>query len=209
MSSVGPGSTGKRSEYVNGKSDGAPYGGLDDRIFNSRCPPVVTPETIIVAVCGPNDWSGNAGPGADGWFFSDSFLFHHLYCGIAKQQYWMTCENPEDLIKKYSKFAYGDARTDDRRIVLDVSMKDDVKDVLVFTGYDLMEKFLLYVVEASKKAKNTNRQSLSLCLARVLKTHMPLRLEAQEHTTTVQHLRGSNSTKRYCDTILILMSLCY
>ena len=84
----------------------------------------------------------------------------------------MTCVNPEDLIKKYSEFAHGDARTDDRRIVLDASMKDGVKDFLAFTGNDLMEKFLSYVAEASKEVKNTNRPILALVFGHGVKnTH--------------------------------------
>ncbi|MCJ1271269.1 hypothetical protein MMC22_011169 [Lobaria immixta] len=163
MSSLGPGPTVKPSDYGGyGKSVGAPYGGLEGRIYNSRCPPVVTPDTTIIAVCGPNDCSDNAHPKADGWFFSDFFLFHHLFRGTAKQQYWMTCVHPEDLIKKYGEFAHGDPRTHDRRIVLDASMKDDVKDILVFKGNDLLERFLSYVSEASMKVKGTTRPILVL-----------------------------------------------
>lgn len=127
MGSLGPVPTAESSEYGEyGISGGAPYGDLEDRVFSSRCVPVVTPDTIIIAVCGPNDWSNNASPGADGWIFSDFFLFHHLFRGTAKQQYWMTCVHPEDLIKKHGEFAHGDPRTHDRRIVLDASIKDDV-----------------------------------------------------------------------------------
>lgn len=56
------------------KVDGVPYGSLDNRVFDSRCPPLVTPDTIIIAVCGPNDWSDNASPKADGCSCSGFFL---------------------------------------------------------------------------------------------------------------------------------------
>lgn len=143
-----------------GKSEGVPYGGLENRVFNSRCPPVVTPDTIIIAVCGPNDYMKNASPKADGWFFSDFFLFHHLFRGTAKQQHWMTCVNPRNIIEKYGELAQGDPKSNERRIVLDKSMIDEVKDVLVFNGHDLLERFLSYVTDASKQVNNTERPIL-------------------------------------------------
>lgn len=145
-----------------GKQKDRPYGGIADCVINSRCPPVVTLNTIIIAVCGPNDYDDNAGPLRDGWFFSDFFLFHHLFRGTASEQYWMTCVDPRHLIEKYKEYAHGDPRSNDRRVVLDSSMKEDVNDVLVFNGKDLLERFLSYVTNISKQVKNTNRPILVL-----------------------------------------------
>ena len=145
-----------------GKVEGEPLGGLEDRSFSSRCPPVVTRDTIIIAVCGPNDFENNASPDGDGWLFSDFYLFHHLFRGTAEQQYWMTCVHPRDLVKKYKEYAHGDPRSDNRRIVLDGSMENIFKDILVFNGKDLLEKFLVYITNASKQVKNTDQPILIL-----------------------------------------------
>lgn len=145
------------------KEKDSPHGGLEDRVFKSRCPPVVTLDTIIVAVCGPNDHNDNASPLHDGWFFSDFFLFRHLFRGTTSEQYWMTCVNPRQLIEKYKEYAHGDPRSDSRRrVVLDSSMIDELKDVLVFSGTELLERFLSYVTNISKQVKNTNRPMLVL-----------------------------------------------
>lgn len=145
-----------------GKLEVVPYGELEHRVFSSQCPPVVTPDTTIIAVCGPNDWKDNASPMADGCFFSDFFLFHHLFRGTVKQQYWMTCVNPKHIIDKYTELVHGDPRSNDRRVVLDESMKEDVKDVIVFNANDLLERFSSYVADASMQVKNTQRPILVL-----------------------------------------------
>ena len=148
-----------------GKLEGEPHGGLADKFYPLHCPPVVTLDTIIIAVCGPNDYRDNASPQKDGWFFSDFYLFHHLFRGTAQKQYWMTCVDPGILVKKYSKFAHGDPKKADRRIVLDVSFKDEVADVKVFKPEDLLERFASYISEASKEVIGTNRPILILMFA--------------------------------------------
>ena len=80
------------------------YGRLGGWEFISRCPPVVTLDTIIIAVCGPNDHEGNASPQKAGWFVSDFFLFHHLFRNTAKEQHWMMCVEPQELVRKYSQY---------------------------------------------------------------------------------------------------------
>jgi hypothetical protein len=84
-----------------GKTEGQLHGSLNGRMFPSQCPPLVTRDTIIIAVCGPNDYRNNAHPDQDGRFFSDFYLFHHLFRGTARKQYWMTCVHPEVLMSKY------------------------------------------------------------------------------------------------------------
>lgn len=105
-----------------------PRGGLLDKSFSSRCPPAVTTDTTIIAVCGPNDFQGNANPLKDGWYFSDFYLFHHLFRDTAVRQYWMTCVKPQDLVHQYKEFAHGDPATGDRRIVLDKTLAQNVQD---------------------------------------------------------------------------------
>lgn len=143
-----------------GKNTGEPFGGLQGRVFDSKCPPIVTVDTIVIGVCGPNDYRNNASPESDGWFFSDFYLFHHMLQGTAKEQYWMTCVDPRQLIEKYKEFSHGDPRTNNRRVVLDETMRKDVEDVLVFQEKDLLERFLAYVADASKGVKGTNRPML-------------------------------------------------
>ena len=124
--------------------------------FMSSCPPLVTVDTIIIAVCGANDFDNNASPQKDGWMFSDFYLFHHLLKRTAKQQYWMTCEDPRQLVDKYKHFSHGDSRGQIRRTVLDASLLDDVKDVMVYSRNELLTRFLSHVANISKLAKNDN-----------------------------------------------------
>ena len=90
-----------------GKTEGELYGELLDRGFPALCPPAPSVNTTIVAVCGPNDYNGNAGPKQDGWFFSDFYLFHHLFKGTAKTQHWLSCVDPKTLISKYRSLRAG------------------------------------------------------------------------------------------------------
>lgn len=70
------------------------YGDFEDRVFYSRPPPVVTLDTIIIAVCGSSDWSDNASLKIDSCSISNLFLFYNLLFGTAKQQHSMVCVNP-------------------------------------------------------------------------------------------------------------------
>lgn len=145
-----------------GKVSGEALGGLIGRSFNSRCPPVVTQDTIIIAVCGPNDYHDNASPEADGWFFSDFYLFHHLFRGTTKEQHWLTCVLPKELVNRYEEFAYGNPGSDDRRVVLDKSMLNELEDIITCAPKDLLDRFLSYVACASSDVKSTLRPILIL-----------------------------------------------
>lgn len=142
------------------EGEGVPYGNLDNRVFNSRCTPLITPDTTIIAVCGPNE--DNAGPNADGRFFSDFYLFHHLFRDTVKRQYWMTCVDPRHMVDRYVELVYGDPRSDDRRIMLDESMKDNVKDIRVLGERDLLERFLSCVADVSELFKTSRLPILVL-----------------------------------------------
>ena len=138
------------------------YGGLVDCSFKTRCPPLVTPETIVIAVCGPNDYQQTAAPENDGWFFSDFYLFYHLLRGTAKQQQWLTCVPPKELVRKYKEYAHGDPKSDDRRIVLSENMLKELDDVLIFPPADLLERFLAHVAGATKQTRSTDGPILVL-----------------------------------------------
>lgn len=56
--------------------------------------------------------------------------------------------HPKDLVQKYGEYIHGDLSSEDRRIV---------KDVIVFNGKDLLERFFSYVADASKQVRGTNR----------------------------------------------------
>ena len=138
---------------------------IKDRSLKSRCPPIVTTDTIIIAVCGANDYMNNAAPGRDGRFFSDFYLFHHLLRGTAEQQTWLTCVDPKYLINKYGEYAHGDQHPGERRIVLGERMLDELRDVNVVESKnesDLLDTFLSHVQDASKQVKNTNQPILIL-----------------------------------------------
>lgn len=134
--------------------------------FNSRCPPLVTRDTTIIAVCGPNDFEGNAHPQKDGWMISDFYLFHHLLRGTAtKQQYWLTCVKPQNLVDQYTQFIHGDPHSTDQRIVLDKTLIADVQDVLVCSPDDLLTEFLAQVASSCEAAKETQHPILILIFA--------------------------------------------
>ena len=133
---------------------------LVEKWFSSRSPPDVNSDSTIIAVCGQNDYKNNAGPMADGWVFSEFYLFHHLFRGTAKRQYWLTCVNPTELSQKYNEYCYGDPT--DKRVVLDKTFAEEVNDVLVFQPDDLLERFLSYVSNTCKAPKGTQHPILIL-----------------------------------------------
>ncbi|KAL9101423.1 MAG: hypothetical protein Q9163_003315 [Psora crenata] len=86
---------------------------------------------------------GSASPIHDGWFFSDFYLFYHLFRGAGANQLWLTCESPERLVEKYGEYLHGDAN--ERRVVLDESMLAQIRhanNTRVFSREGLLEEFL-------------------------------------------------------------------
>ena len=152
----------KPAEYGQlGQSKKEPLGGLEDCAYPSLCPPAVTKNTIIIAVCGPNDFTDNASPEKDGWFFSDFFLFHHLLKGTASKQIWMTCVKPETLVEKYKEYVHGNPRSV-RKVVLDAEMLAETQAINVHQGKDLLERFLATVGDVSKEVEGTQQPILVL-----------------------------------------------
>lgn len=84
----------------------------------------------------------------------------------------MTCVDNWDMIEKCGEIAQGDRRSEKRRIVLDNSMTDKVKESLGFNRPDLLKIFLSYITKASKQVMDTVQpkdQSLFSCSATVAK----------------------------------------
>ncbi|PKY00237.1 hypothetical protein P168DRAFT_276102 [Aspergillus campestris IBT 28561] len=116
--------------------------------FPMFCPPDIQPNTRIIALCGVNDWRDNASPQADGWFFSDFYLFHHLLADgdtfRSANQLWLTCVDPKILVSKYKEFVHG-SRSGERRVVLDETFLDGIEashNIRVIPAKDLLERFL-------------------------------------------------------------------
>ncbi|PGH12035.1 hypothetical protein AJ79_04544 [Helicocarpus griseus UAMH5409] len=82
--------------------------------FITHTLPDINPyDTRIIAICGATDESNNASPAADGWIFSDFFLFHTLLHGqtapALQRQYWFSSEHPRSLWEKYGEYTSGPA----------------------------------------------------------------------------------------------------
>ena len=147
---------------------------ITGRSFLSTCSlPDVKPNTKIIGVCGISDWnpSGNmqdaglASPKEDGWFFSDFYLFHHLFKDVASDQIWMTCVSPEYAVNKYGEYIHGDSAPNaigSRRVVLDKDMLEDVRDVKTVASSELLERVLSTIREACRDATIENRPLLIL-----------------------------------------------
>ena len=144
-----------------GKAANLPQGGLLGRTFPTRCPPAVSLNSIIIAVCGIHDLSNNSSPSADGWFHTDFYLFHHLLKNTANEQHWLTCVDPRTMVQKYTQLEQGNPHGG-RRVVLDASMLPQVQDVSVLPPKDLMSTFLEYVSAAARSAREDGRQILLL-----------------------------------------------
>ena len=176
-----------------GKDSSRKEGGLQGRNFMSRCPPVVTSDTIIIAVCGPADVGIEASPLAGGFCIYDFFLYHHLFRNTAKEQHWMMCAKPVDLVEKYRQYAHGHpGSTTNKRVVLDESMLKDVEDVQVFNGKDLLEIFLSYVQDASRRTKGTDRPILLLVMGHGLENTFSVAVGGIGIAETAPQLTMSN-----------------
>lgn len=153
-----------------GKDFSLPQGGLHGKTFLSRCPPVVTSTTRVLAVCGPNDFRDNASPEKDGWFFSDFFLFHHLFKGQSSDQVWLICVKPETLVSKYGQFVHGSSKGD-RRIVLDQDLLDETADITAIdtsrstNSENLVERFVATLRDECSKAIRNEQPVLVLVFA--------------------------------------------
>jgi hypothetical protein len=97
----------------------------------------IHPKTHFVALCGVISLS--ASPKKDGWFFSDFYLFNHMFAGLGASRAWITCVNPQDLIRDHREYVHGNPYQA-RRIVLDKDTPPH--DILVQPETKLLENFL-------------------------------------------------------------------
>lgn len=197
-----------------GRIEGEVCGGLQGRLFVSQCPPVVTPHTIIIAVCGPNDYMSNAALTQDGWFFSDFYLFHHPFKDTATRQYWLTCVSPNELVHKYKELAHGDPRSSGRRVVWEERMKNDVKDVLTFNPKDLLDQFLSYLATPCKEVKGAMRPVLALIFGHGMDTTFAITIGGSgefRHCPTLTRQKFKEAILRYNPNpnVCLLTTACY
>ncbi|KAF9889172.1 hypothetical protein FE257_007661 [Aspergillus nanangensis] len=146
-------------------------GGADmmytDLAFTTAHPPDVPPRSRLVAVCGITDFENSASPGDDGWFFSDFYLFHHLFNPIythTSAQAWLTCLDPEYLVDKYREYAHGDPRKE-RRVVLERDLLRDINragNIRVVAKEILLERFVKTVEEQANEAKRHHEHLILL-----------------------------------------------
>jgi hypothetical protein len=140
---------------------------LEQMSFVSLCPPDVSPKTRIIAVCGVSDSNDEASPKADGWLLSDFYLFHHLFSPLnvpTSTQIWLTCEELERLVEKYTEYLHGDPKNE-RRVVLDRDCLPRVaqaKNLRVVPRADLLERFLSTLEEQSRLARDFDEHLLVL-----------------------------------------------
>ena len=136
--------------------------------------PDVQPNTRIIAVCGITDWHdpekpdnvGDASPKESGWFLSDFYYLHHMFQPISSDQVWLTCLDPEYIVRKYVQYIHGDpANLADRRVVLDESKLTELHDVRVVEPDDLAERFLSTLKKACQEARESNRPVLIVICA--------------------------------------------
>ncbi|MCJ1410049.1 hypothetical protein MMC19_004134 [Ptychographa xylographoides] len=178
------------------KQHGEPFNNLEGVVFDSRCPPDVAPDTIIVVVCGPNDFGDNAAPSKDGWLVSKFYMFHHLFRDTATEQHWLTCLDPRDLVEKYKEYVHGNPTTEDRKVVLDNSMLAEVMDVLVVdgNGKDLLDRFPSCLADAFRQVKGTERRILALVFGHGTRSTFSITLGGTEDpvhcpTLTIDHIK--------------------
>ncbi|KAJ9269632.1 hypothetical protein DTO212C5_4243 [Paecilomyces variotii] len=130
---------------------------LEGMEFLTSCPPDVPPRSRILGLCGITDWEGLASPQEDGWFFSDFYLFHHLLSvreGPSTNQCWLTCEDPKDLVDRYTEYTHGNPKKD-RRVVLDKDILLQIAmagNLRVVQREDLLERFLSTLREQAQLA---------------------------------------------------------
>ena len=147
---------------------GACCGELDARTnlaFTSSTPPVVQPNTRIIALCGFRDWYTQAAPKSEGCLYSDFYLFYNLFRGLGAAQRWLTCDNPDFLAAKHGQYTHGEANGD-RRVVLDKGMvASGLKiggDIRVIPPKDLLQSFISYFASECQAAAENNQPILLL-----------------------------------------------
>ena len=145
---------------------------LRGKKFVSFCPPDVSPDTRIVAVCGVSAREGKDSPVLDGWMLSDMFAFMQLFDGETKNQTWMLSADctPVKLMEKYAaKFPPGYLHGDPnrvRKVVLDPGMitSGALPVVTPVAEQDMHDEFLETVKSECDAARKSGQPVLLIVL---------------------------------------------
>lgn len=108
-------------------------------LFVSQTLPDINPNSHIIALVGVNDFDDAASSAEDGWFLGDVYLFNHLFKDLGSSRTWLTCLEPDYLIKKYTEYGHGNSYHT-RRIVLSNDQRPT--DIAVETPERLLDRFL-------------------------------------------------------------------
>ncbi|KAH9870018.1 hypothetical protein J1614_006940 [Plenodomus biglobosus] len=147
--------------------------------------PDVTNTTRIISVCGITDdptqveinpfdapagqtgeirRTGMADPAADGWFFSDFYLFAALLRNAGASRKWITAEDPQALISKYGDYPHGNPCYE-RKVVLSREILDQgISNQLVITSKDSLKTAFLHHLRKDAAIARTNGQPLLVFL---------------------------------------------
>jgi len=82
----------------------------------------------------------------------------------SSNQFWLTCEKPEDLVAKYTKYSHGDPK-EERRIVLEKDTLPRITqagNLRVVPREDLLERFLSTLREQARLAAEADEHLLIL-----------------------------------------------
>lgn len=140
--------------------------------FDTASPPYVEPNSIVVGLLGTvDDEEGNASPAHDGWFVSDFYLMKLMLRQMGHEQYWYTCLEPADLVRRYgsedrkqggmitswsSGYVYGPAEGD-RVVVLDQkTLHFAQKDLVVCEPKKLRSDYLSALDATFAKAQRAD-----------------------------------------------------
>lgn len=133
----------------------------------------ITQNTHIVGLCGANDYtyspiSANVAPkhasdpSIDGWMVSDFYLLHHLFRGVGSTQNWLTCLDPQELIRRHGEYAHGNPYRP-RQVALDSHQLPDASTLQVVAPEQLLTKFL-EVFRTVCRAARKKEEPVLLCL---------------------------------------------
>ncbi|KAI4132540.1 MAG: hypothetical protein LQ338_000639 [Usnochroma carphineum] len=106
---------------------------------------------------------GLAAPKKDGWFFSDFFLFYHLFRGFGAHQLWITSEQPQRLVEKYTEYIHGEPG--ERRVVLGADKLSQIQadnNISMFERGRLLQDFLSTFESECKIAAQNDQPVLLL-----------------------------------------------
>jgi hypothetical protein len=136
--------------------------------FELNCPPDVSFNTRILAVCGTHDaihprtQQSIYDPNEDSWFLSDFYLFYHLFKHATPHQKWLTAIDPAKAVARYGEYAHGNS-DGDKVVVLDQHLVTETQHVIVVGSEHLLEQ-VQDAIAAEGRAAAANNQPLMIML---------------------------------------------